>query len=202
MSCGFNILKFLKIGVVCSWNPQKVIILTQLFWRMKILIIFFWDYGTKFLNHIKRTTEKDYSILNSKFLLECERILLVLLSWVEFFTRTSIWLFQEKVSSTSVPRYMTDFARVSKWPFSLMLDNVKFSLLMGLKSNNFVFDSFRESLFALSQSVTNFTSLLMTSDITERFLLPYNKLVLTAKRWKIDFSRALVRSLNQKNQRS
>ena len=48
---------------------------------------------------------------------------------------------------------------------------------MGLKSNNFVFDSFRESLFALSQSVTNFSSLLMTSDITERFLLPYNRLI-------------------------
>ena len=52
---------------------------------------------------------------------------------------------------------------------------------MGLKSNNFVFDSFRESLFALSQSVTNFSSLLMTSDITEGFLLPYNRLVLSAK---------------------
>ena len=48
---------------------------------------------------------------------------------------------------------------------------------MGLKSNNFVFDSFRESLFALSQSVTNFSSLLMTSDITKRFLLPYNRLI-------------------------
>ena len=52
---------------------------------------------------------------------------------------------------------------------------------MGLKSNNFVFDSFRESLFALSQSVTNFSSLLMTSDITEGFLLPYNRLVPSAK---------------------
>ena len=69
-----------------------------------------------------------------------------------------------------MPRYLTDFARVSKCPFSLILDNVKFSLLMGLKSNNFVFDSFRESLFALSQSVTNFSSLRMTLDITEGFL--------------------------------
>ena len=59
----------------------------------------------------------------------------------------------------------------------LILNSIKFSLLMGLKSNNFVFDSFRESLFALSQSVTNFSSLLMTSDITERFLLPYNRLI-------------------------
>ena len=47
---------------------------------------------------------------------------------------------------------------------------------MGLKSNNFVFDLLRESLFALSQSVTNFSS-----DKTERFLLPYNRLVSSAK---------------------
>ena len=61
---------------------------------------------------------------------------------------------------------------------------------MGLKSNNFVFDSFRESLFALSQSVTNFNSLLMTPDITEEFWLPNNRLVLSAKSWTIYFSRA------------
>ena len=59
----------------------------------------------------------------------------------------------------------------------LILNSVKFSLLMGLKSNNFVFDSFRESLFTLRQFVTNFSSLLMTSDITKRFLLPYNRLI-------------------------
>ena len=76
---------------------------------------------------------------------------------------------------------MTDFARVSKCPFSLILDNAKISLLMGLKSNNFVFDSFRESLFALSQSATNFSSLLMISDITEGFLLSYNGLVSSTK---------------------
>ena len=88
-----------------------------------------------------------------------------------------------------MPRYVTDFSRVSKCPFSLILDNVKF------KSNNFVFDSFRESLLALSQSVTNFSSLLMTSDITEMFLLSYNRSVSSAKLWTIDFFRALVRSL-------
>ena len=44
----------------------------------------------------------------------------------------------------------TDFATVSKCLFSLILVNVKFSLLIGLKSNNLVFNSFRESLFALS----------------------------------------------------
>ena len=38
---------------------------------------------------------------------------------------------------------------------SLMLDDVKFSLLIGVKNINFVFNSFRESLFALSQSVRN-----------------------------------------------
>ena len=80
-----------------------------------------------------------------------------------------------------MPRYVTDFAKVSKYPFRLVLDNVKFSLLMGLKSNNFIFDSFMERLFALSQSVTNFSSLLMTSDITEGFLLPCNRLVPSAK---------------------
>ena len=52
---------------------------------------------------------------------------------------------------------------------------------MSLKSNNFVFDSFRESFFDLSQSVTNFSSLLMTSDIREKFLLSYNYLALSAK---------------------
>ena len=61
---------------------------------------------------------------------------------------------------------------------------------MDLKSNNFVFDLLRESLFALSQSVTNFSS-----DKTERFLLPYNRLVSSAEWLTIDFSRALVRSL-------
>ena len=114
-------------------------------------------YSFKLLNHIKCTTEKGCSL---------ETILFVLLS---FLARTSIWLFQDKVLSISIPKYMTDFARVSKCPFSLILDNFKFSLLMGLKSNNFVFDSFRESLFALSQSVTNFNSLLMTPDIAEEF---------------------------------
>ena len=92
---------------------------------------------------------------------------------------------------------MAEFARVSKCQFSLILDNVKFSLLMSLKSNNFVFDSFKESLFALSQCVTNFSPLLTTSDIAERFLLLYNRLVSSAIWWTIDFSRALVRSLIQ-----
>ena len=66
---------------------------------------------------------------------------------------------------------------------------------MSLKSNNFVFDSFRESFFDLSQSVTNFSSLLMTSDIREKFLLSYNYLALSAKWWTIDFSRELAKSL-------
>ena len=59
--------------------------------------------------------------------------------------------------------------------------NVQFSLLIRLKSNSFVFDSIREILFGLIQSVTNFSSLLMTSDITAGFLLPCKKLVLSAK---------------------
>ena len=70
-----------------------------------------------------------------------------------------------------MPRYVTDFARVSKCSFSLILDDVKFSLFIGLKGNNFIFDSFRESLFALSQPSTNFSSLLMTSDTARNFIV-------------------------------
>ena len=57
-----------------------------------------------------------------------------------------------------MPRYVTEFAKVSKFLFILILDNAKFRLLMGLKSNNFLFDSFKESLLAVGQSVTNFSS--------------------------------------------
>ena len=67
-----------------------------------------------------------------------------------FFARTSIWLFQDRFSSTSMPRYAKDFATVSKYSLSLMLHNIKFSLLIGIKSRHFVLDSYRESLFALS----------------------------------------------------
>ena len=49
-----------------------------------------------------------------------------------------------------MPTYAGDFARVSKYSLSLMLDNVKFSLLIGLKSKKNVLDSFRENLFALN----------------------------------------------------
>ena len=82
--------------------------------------------------------------------LSLERIPLVLLS---FFARTSIWLFQDKVSSISMPRYAANFARVRKCPFNLILDKIQF--INGSKSNNLVFDSFRESL---SQSVTNYSA--------------------------------------------
>ena len=74
-----------------------------------------------------------------------------------------------------MPNYITEFERVRKHSFNLILENLKFSLLIGQKSHNFVFDSFRESLFDLGQSVTNFSLLLMTSDITEGFLLSCNK---------------------------
>ena len=72
---------------------------------------------------------------------------------------------------------------------------IKFSLLIGLKSNKFVLHSFRETLFALSQSTNNFNLLLITADITEGFLLSYNKLVSSGKWWTMNFARALVRSL-------
>ena len=76
-----------------------------------------------------------------------------------------------------MPRYVTDFARVSKCSFSQcsfssILGNVKSSSLIGLKSNNFVFVSLKESLLALSQSVTTFSLLLMILDIKEEFALP------------------------------
>ena len=48
--------------------------------------------------------------------------------------------------------------------------------MIGLKSNNFVFNSFGENLFALSQSLANFSLQLMTTDLTKGFLLPYNKI--------------------------
>ena len=83
-------------------------------------------------------------------------------------------MFQDRVSSISMLRYVTEFVIVGKYSLSGILDNVKFSFLMGLKSNSFVLDSFRESLFSLSQSVTNFNSLLMTADVTRGFLLLHN----------------------------
>ena len=62
-----------------------------------------------------------------------------------------------------------------------MLGTVIFSFLRGLKIKSFVLDSFSESLLALSQSVSNFSSLFMTQDISEGHLLPNNKLVSSAK---------------------
>ena len=56
-----------------------------------------------------------------------------------------------------------------------MLGTVIFSFLRGLKIKSFVLDSFSESLLALSQSVSNFSSLFMTQDISEGHLLPNNK---------------------------
>ena len=62
-----------------------------------------------------------------------------------------------------------------------MLGTVIFSFLCGLKIKSFVLDSFNESLLALSQSVSNFSSLFMTQDISEGHLLPDIKLVSSAK---------------------
>ena len=76
---------------------------------------------------------------------------------------------------------MPSFTRVSKYSFNLILDIVKFSLLIDLKSRNFVFNSFRKSLFALSKSVTNFILQLMSSGLTEGFLSSYNHLVSSTK---------------------
>ena len=58
-----------------------------------------------------------------------------------------------------------------------------FSLTFGtvIKIKTFVLDSFSESLLALNQSVSNFSSLFMTQDISEGYLLPNNKLVSSAK---------------------
>ena len=62
-----------------------------------------------------------------------------------------------------------------------MLGTVIFSFLRGLKIKNFVLDLFNEILLALSQSVSNCSSLFMTQDISEGHLLPNNKLVSSAK---------------------
>ena len=76
---------------------------------------------------------------------------------------------------------MSSFTRVGKYSFSLILDIVKFSLLIDLKSRNFVFNSFRKNLFALSKSVTNFILQLMSSGLTEGVLSSYNQLVSSTK---------------------
>ena len=62
-----------------------------------------------------------------------------------------------------------------------MLGTVIFSFLCGLKIKRFVLVSFNESLLALSQSVSNFSSSFMTQDISEGHLLPNNKLVSPVK---------------------
>ena len=84
-------------------------------------------------------------------------ISLVSLVPLELFVRTSIWLFQDKVSSISAPRSATDFRAVTKYSPRLIFHTVKFSLSIDLKSNNFVFDSFRELLFTLNHFATNFS---------------------------------------------
>ena len=48
-----------------------------------------------------------------------------------------------------------------------MLGTVIFSFPRGLKIKSFVLDSFNESFLALSQSVSNFSLLFMTQDISE-----------------------------------
>ena len=73
------------------------------------------------------------------------------------------------------------FSRVNIKLFSLILGTVVFSFLRGLKNKSFVLDSFSEILLVLSQSVSNFSSLFMTQDISEGHLLPDNKLVPSAK---------------------
>ena len=65
--------------------------------------------------------------------------------------------------------------------FSLMLGTVIFVFLHDLKIKSFVLDSFNESLLALSESVSNFSLLFMTQDISEGHLLPNKKLVSSAK---------------------
>ena len=73
------------------------------------------------------------------------------------------------------------FSSVKIKLFSLMLGTAIFSFLHGLKIKSFVLDSFKDGLLALSQSVTNFSSLFMTQDISEGHLLPNNKLLSSAK---------------------
>ena len=55
-----------------------------------------------------------------------------------------------------------------------MLGTVIFSFLLDLKIESFVLDSFNEILLALSQSISNCSSLLKTQDISEGHLLPNN----------------------------
>ena len=62
-----------------------------------------------------------------------------------------------------------------------MLGTVIFSFLHDLKIGSFVLDSVNEIWLALSQSVSNCSSLFMTQDISEGHLLPNNKLVSSAK---------------------
>ena len=70
-----------------------------------------------------------------------------------------------------------------------MFGTVIFSFLCGLKIKSFAIDSFNECLLALSQSVSNFISLLMTQDISEKHWLPNNKFIdtycflLLRKKW-------------------
>lgn len=62
-----------------------------------------------------------------------------------------------------------------------MLGTVIFGLLDGLRNKSFDLDSYNESLLALSESVSNFSSLFITQDISERDFFPNNKLVSSTK---------------------
>ena len=63
-----------------------------------------------------------------------------------------------------------------------MFVTVTFSFMRGLMIKSFVLDSFNESLFALSQSVSNWSSLFMTQESSEEHFLPNNKLV-SSEKW-------------------
>ena len=74
------------------------------------------------------------------------------------------------------------FSGVNVKLFSLMLATVIFSFLCGLKIKSFVLYSFNGSLLALSESVSNFSLLFITQDISKGHLLPYNELV-SSEKW-------------------
>ena len=68
------------------------------------------------------------------------------------------------------PKISDGFLGVNIKLFSLMLGTVTFSFLRILKIKSFALDSFSESLLAVSQSVSNFSSLSMPQDISEGHL--------------------------------
>ena len=62
-----------------------------------------------------------------------------------------------------------------------MLGTVMFPFPHGLKIKSFILNSFNESLLALSQSDSNFSSMFTTQNISEAYSLPNNQLVSSAK---------------------